>query len=156
MWRVAAVAVAGLLAGCDGHDDKRGAPSAGPPAATQAVDRRPADPRARGAVPVATTGPSAAKTYDCGGKEQKPCPMQGWMKRVMAPASSSDDGEALAKALAYVAEHAPPGFPDWVAIAGAGAVKAKAGDVDGAKASCKQCHDAYKDRYKATMRDRPF
>ena len=41
-------------------------------------------------------------------------------------------------------------------VGGAGATKAKAGDVDGAKASCKQCHDAYKDRYKATMRDRPF
>ena len=101
-------------------------------------------------------GGAAAKTFDCGAKDQKPCPMQGWMKRVMAPASAGGDGAALAKALVYAADHPPPGFNEWTAIAGAGAVKARAGDVDGAKASCKQCHDAYKDSYKASMRDRPF
>jgi hypothetical protein len=104
----------------------------------------------------AGTGSAAAKKYDCGAKDQKPCPMQGWMKRVMAPASSSGDAAALTKALAYAAERPPPGFPDWTAMAKAGEAKAKSGDVDAAKASCKQCHDAYKETYKATMRDRPF
>ena len=31
-----------------------------------------------------------------------------------------------------------------------------AGDIDGAKASCKSCHDQYKAKYKAEVRDRPF
>jgi hypothetical protein len=143
---------AATLAACQ---DKGGAPSAGtagaPAPPTAAADPRPA------ATPAATTAAApAAKVFDCGAKDQKPCPMQGWMKRVMAPASAGDDGAALMKALGYVAEHAPPGYADWTSIAHAGAAKAHAGDIDGAKASCKKCHDAYKENYKATMRDRPF
>jgi hypothetical protein len=140
-----------MLAGCE---DKGGAPSTGAVSAAPTV-KAAADP---GTAPSPGTGATtaAAKVFDCGGKDQKPCPMQGWMKRVMAPASAGDDGAALAKALTYVAEHAPPGYPDWATMARAGAAKAKAGDVDGAKGSCKQCHDAYKEGYKTTMRDRPF
>jgi hypothetical protein len=82
--------------------------------------------------------------------------MQGWMKSVMAGASSSGEANKLASALSYVASRPPPGFGTWTSIANAGAAKAKAGDIDGAKASCKECHDAYKEKYKATMRDRPF
>ena len=80
------------------------------------------------------------------------------MKRVMAPASSNEDGAELAKALGYVADHAPAGagYAGWPAIARDGAAKAKAGDIDGAKSACKQCHDAYKEKYRKEMRDRPF
>jgi hypothetical protein len=98
----------------------------------------------------------SAKAFDCGAKGQKLCPMQAWMKSVMADASSSGDGPKLAQALTYAANHAPPGYANWAAMANAGAAKAKAGDIDGAKASCKECHDAYKDDYKRTMRDRPY
>jgi hypothetical protein len=97
-----------------------------------------------------------AKTFDCGARGQKPCPMQKWMKTVMAGASSSGDGARLAEALTYVANHAPPGFTTWSALATDGAKKAKADDIDGAKVSCKQCHDVYKKKYKSTLRDRPF
>jgi hypothetical protein len=41
-------------------------------------------------------------------------------------------------------------------IAREGTEKARVGDVDGAKTSCKQCHDLYKERYVLTMRDRVF
>ena len=150
-WMPAAVMVAVVLSGCE---DKGKAPSgtSAPAPSTAAAEPRPAASVDR----AATTAAPAAKVFDCGAKDQKPCPMQGWMKRVMAPASAGDDGAALMKALGYVADHPPPGYADWTAIAGAGAVKAKAGDIDGAKASCKKCHDAYKENYKATMRDRPF
>ncbi len=97
-----------------------------------------------------------AKTFDCGARGQKPCPMQKWMKTVMAGASSSGDGAKLAEALTYVANHAPPGYTTWSALAEGGAKKAKADDIDGAKVSCKECHDQYKKKYKATLRDRPF
>jgi hypothetical protein len=82
--------------------------------------------------------------------------MQGWMKKVMAPASSAEDGTKLVKALGYVADHPPPGFGEWTAIARAGVEKAKKDDLEGAKESCRQCHDKYKDTYKTTMRDRSF
>jgi hypothetical protein len=74
----------------------------------------------------------------------------------MATAAASGDGEALAKALDEVAAHAPPGLANWASIAKSGATKARAGDFDGAKAACKSCHDQYKARYRAEMRDRPF
>jgi hypothetical protein len=148
---LAAVMAAAVLAGCE---DKGPAPggSANPAPARPSA----AADTGTAATTVATKKAPPAKVFDCGGKEQKPCPMQGWMKRVMAPASAGDDGAALMKALGYVAEHAPPGYADWTSIAHAGAARAHAGDVDGAKASCKKCHDAYKENYKATMRDRPF
>jgi hypothetical protein len=97
-----------------------------------------------------------AKHFDCGAKGQKLCPMQKWMKTVMAGASSGDDGAKLAAALTYVANHPPPGFATWAAISNDGAKKASADDIDGAKVSCKQCHDLYKRKYIATLRDRPF
>ncbi|MFT3770818.1 MAG: hypothetical protein QM820_35800 [Minicystis sp.] len=105
---------------------------------------------------TASAEPEPARKWDCGAKRQKPCPMQGWMKKVMAPASSSGDGEKLAEALTYASKRPPPGYADWVTISKEGIAKAKAGDIDGAKASCKKCHDAYKEDYKAKMRDRAW
>ncbi len=96
------------------------------------------------------------KDYDCGGKDQKPCPLQGWMKTVMARAAGGGEGDKLASALSYVAARPPPGMDQWASISQAAADKAKAGDIDGAKTSCKKCHALYQKAYKETMRDRPF
>jgi hypothetical protein len=109
-----------------------------------------------GTAAAASSAAAGPKTFDCGAKGQKPCPMQGWMKTVMASASSSGDGAKLASALAYTAGKPPPGMGQWTAISNAGVAKAKAGDIEGAKATCKQCHDLYKERYKSQMRDRPW
>ncbi|WP_437561852.1 hypothetical protein [Sorangium sp. So ce542] len=112
---------------------------------------------AAAAAPAATGAAQAGeKKFECGSKGQKLCPMQAWMKSTMASATSSGDGEKIAAALQYVAGKPPPGMGSWGAISKAGAAKAKAGDIDGAKASCKQCHDLYKEQYKKTMRDRPW
>ncbi|XXY50747.1 hypothetical protein WME91_06340 [Sorangium sp. So ce269] len=96
------------------------------------------------------------KDFGCGAKGQKACPMQGWMKTVMQSATTSGDGAKIASALDYVASKPPPGMPKWVAISKEGAEKAKKGDIDGAKASCKACHDLYKAEYKAKHRDATF
>jgi hypothetical protein len=136
-----------------------GGPGSAAPGATDATAAAPGSAAAVGTATDTETdapGPEPTKKYDCGAKTQKPCPMQGWMKKVMAPASSSGDGAKLAEALEYVAKKPPPGYAEWTAIAKAGAAKAKAGDVDAAKASCKKCHDAYKADYKAKSRDRPW
>jgi hypothetical protein len=157
---LAALTAATLLQGC-ADKPTSGAPPAPATAVTApapaSTPPAPATAAPATAAPAPPTGSAAGgRVYDCGAKGQKPCPMQAWMKKVMASASSSEEGEPLAKALTYVADHAPPGYSEWVSIARAGATRAKAGDVDGAKASCKPCHDAYKERYKAEMRDRPF
>lgn len=127
-----------------------------PASATAAADPPPASAEPAPAAEPSGSAAVPSKKYDCGAKGQKPCPMQGWMKKVMAPASSSGEGDKLAEALTYVAKRPPPGYADWVAYANEGVAKAKAGDIDGAKASCKKCHDAYKEDYRAKMRDRPW
>jgi hypothetical protein len=160
---IAALAAALLGAACDDKGPApvamgpQAAPNPAPPAASQsasATAKTSAEPT--GAASSSASAAAPGKTFDCGGKQQKPCPMQGWMKTVMAPASSGDDPKKLEQALDYVAKHAPPGYDKWTSIANGGMAKAKAGDIDGAKASCKECHDLYKDDYKRTMRDRPF
>lgn len=150
------------------------APSAAPtPEAKAEPSAAPADSAAAAPTEVASAAASAAaapatsaaaapaeaagpKTFDCGAKGQKACPMQGWMKGVIGPHTSAGDAEKIAKDLDYIAAKPPPGMGNWSAIAKEGAAKAKAGDVDGAKASCKKCHDQYKEKYKTTMRDRPW
>lgn len=137
--------------------DTAAAPTAAP--ADTGAAATPTGTAAAAAAPTASAAASAAagpKTFDCGAKGQKPCPMQGWMKTVMASASSSGDGTKLANALAYTAGKSPPGMGQWAAISNAGVAKAKAGDIEGAKATCKQCHDLYKEKYKSSMRDRPW
>ena len=96
------------------------------------------------------------KDFGCGAKGQKPCPMQGWMKTVMQSATTSGDAAKIAAALEYVASKPPPGMAKWVALSKEGAEKAKKGDIDGAKASCKSCHDLYKTQYKESLRDAAF
>jgi hypothetical protein len=155
---------AAVACGCNGPGDKPAAPpektAAAAPATTIATATAPTPaspaPDAPAASPTDSADAVLAKKYGCGAKDQKPCPMQGWMKSVMATASSGGDGDKLSQALTYVAKHPPPGYPKWTELATGGAAKAKAGDIDGAKGSCKECHDSYKDNYKATMRDRPF
>ncbi|WP_434046892.1 MULTISPECIES: hypothetical protein [Sorangium] len=136
------------------------AAAAAEPAATAAAAAPKATAAASAAAaagPAATgAAPAGEKKFECGAKGQKMCPMQAWMKSTMASATSSGDGAKIAAALQYVAGKPPPGMGSWGAISRAGAAKAKAGDIDGAKASCKQCHDLYKEQYKKAMRDRPW
>ncbi len=168
-----------LVVGCSKSDPGTAAPSgsaaapatisATPPATVVAPVAPAADSASEAPVavasatggkspPVASPGGSAAapKTFTCGNKGQPNCPTQAWMKANMATAAASGDGPDLAKGLDYIAAHAPAGMPSWSGIARGGAAKAKAGDIDGAKASCKSCHDQYKAKYKAEVRDRPF
>lgn len=126
-------------------------PTAKPKAAAKPAS---AGAAAHGAAPV--TAAEGPKKFDCGEKGQPACPLQGFMKSHMATAVASGDGALLAKALDEVAGHAPPGLANWSAIARGGAAKARSGDIDGAKASCKACHDQYKTRYKTEMRDRSW
>jgi hypothetical protein len=158
---IAALAAAVLAAAGCSEKPTGGTPSAtavttAPPAATTAPPAASATASAAPAPSDSAEESAPAKKYACGAKGQTPCPMQGWMKKVMADASASGDGARLADALTQAGKKPPAGYTEWTAIAQEGAAKAKKGDIDGAKASCKKCHDLYKDKYKATMRDQPW
>jgi hypothetical protein len=85
-----------------------------------------------------------------------PCPLYAWMKANTSAAMSAQDFDALAVALDKVVGFAPAGYPNWASIAKDGANAARAQSLDGVKASCRSCHNQYKDKYKKEMRDRPI
>jgi hypothetical protein len=85
-----------------------------------------------------------------------PCPLYAWMKANTSAAMSAQDFGALAVALDKVVGFAPAGYTNWASISKDGANAARAESLDGVKASCRGCHNQYKDRYKKEMRDRPI
>lgn len=143
--------------GDEGDEGGADAPDAADTTAPQATAKGTPDPKAT-ATPTATASADddPKKKWSCGNKGQKACPMQGWMKGVMARAMASGDGEKIAKALNTIAAKPVAGYGQWTGIAAEGASKAQAGDIDGAKASCKKCHALYQKKYIATLRDQPW
>lgn len=106
-------------------------------------------------LPRAQAGDAA-----CGGKGQPSCPLQGWMEKNMDPAVEKADMKALAAAFEKTAKFAPDAAwntadPSWSKIALAGAEAAKKGDLPAAKAQCKSCHKAFRDKYKTSFRTKP-
>jgi hypothetical protein len=108
-------------------------------------------------VPSTTTSSSGAKpAATCGDKPLPACPLAAWMKSNTSPAMTSQDFGALATALEKIVNFAPAGYTNWVSISRDGADAARAQSLDGVKASCRGCHNQYKDRYRKEMRDRPI
>jgi hypothetical protein len=112
------------------------------------------------AIAAAPT-PASADGATCGSKEN-PCPLQKWMRQNMSAAMTAGDMAALATAFEKAAKLAPdPTWngadpkASWDAIAKVGLAAAKANDTAAVKATCKGCHDAYKDKYKASFRTKP-
>jgi hypothetical protein len=97
---------------------------------------------------------ASAAPLECGTKPLPDCPLQAWMKANTNPPVAANDLPALATALDKTASFAPAGYTNWASIAKDGAKAAKAGDMTAAKASCRTCHDQYKDKYKKEMRAR--
>jgi hypothetical protein len=112
------------------------------------------------ALGYASMSSAGAQAAACGGKGQTPCPLQGWMEKQMDPAVEKGDTKALAAAFQQVAKFSPdPKWntcdPNWAAISKAGADAAAKGDMAAAKAQCKSCHKAFRDKYKASFRTTP-
>lgn len=96
----------------------------------------------------------------CGEEGQPDCPLQGWMKEHAGPAAEDGDATRLEEAYTQIAGFAPDpawnaGATGWRALAEDGATKARNGDVRGARAACKACHTAWRDRFKAEHRHDP-
>jgi hypothetical protein len=70
------------------------------------------------------------------------------MKKMQAQVVNGD-----AKALAPIFEETKakgrPEYTSWNALADKGKAAAEKGDLEGAKATCKQCHDAHRSDYRA-------
>jgi len=150
-----AAAVAALAA-CS-KDEPAPAPTAATSAsAAVSASAAPASASAPAPAPASAPSGSAKAAATCGDKPMPPCPLAKWMKANTSAAMSAQDFDALATALDKVPSFAPTGYTNWVSISRDGADAARAQSLDGVKASCRGCHNQYKDRYKKEMRDRPI
>ena len=97
-----------------------------------------------------------AQGASCGGPGLPACPLQAWMRANIAAPLAANNSAALAVALEKTAKLSPDAsWGSWSTIAAAGAAAAKKGDIAGARASCKACHGAWREKYKQQYRLRP-
>ncbi|RYG83792.1 hypothetical protein EON77_06790 [bacterium] len=81
--------------------------------------------------------------------------MQKWMRASFGAAMAKDDLASVASALEACAKLTPdPAWSDWAPVSKAGAEAARKGDAAGTKASCRSCHEKYKETYRARFRTR--
>ena len=66
----------------------------------------------------------------------------------MGGLSASGDAKSMAALFAETKGKGKPEFANWASLADQGKAAADKGDLDGAKATCKGCHDAYRNDYK--------
>ncbi len=128
--------------------DLLGNPAPPAPAAPATTEHAPVAPK----PPPVVVAPPPAK--DCGDKNT-PCPLQRWMRANMAPALAAMDAPALARALDRTASFSPDASWTWAAMSKTAADAARRGDVAEARKSCQACHNAYKEKWKASYRKRP-
>jgi hypothetical protein len=84
-------------------------------------------------------------------------PLGKWMKPNMSAPLAASDYDALKKSFDVVASKVPSGdYANWAQLAQQGSSAAAGQDLKGVKASCKGCHDAYKDRYLKEHATTPF
>jgi hypothetical protein len=61
---------------------------------------------------------------------------------------AAGDAKSLGPIFEQTKAKGKPEFSNWSAIADKGKAASAAGDLAAAKATCKECHDAYRDGYK--------
>jgi hypothetical protein len=85
-------------------------------------------------------------------------PLGKWMKPNVGAPFAAEDYATVQQSLTLVASKPPPSgdYGQWATIATAGATAAGKQDRDGTKASCKQCHDLYKQKYINDFPSRAF
>ena len=84
-------------------------------------------------------------------------PLGKWMKPNIGTPLAGQDFATLQKNLEFVAGKVPAAdYDKWAEISKAGAAAAAKQDLKAVKASCKSCHDTYKERYKKEFLTKPF
>lgn len=92
----------------------------------------------------------------CGAPGLPPCPFQRWMRSRVATPLAEDNLEALAANLERTATMSPdPGWGAWPELARRAAAAAKRGDLSTTRATCKACHESFREAYRAKYRLRP-
>lgn len=92
----------------------------------------------------------------CGAPGLPPCPLQRWMRARVATPLAQDDLVVLAASLERTATLSPDAsWSAWPDLARRGAAAAKRGDLNAARATCKACHDSFREAYRAKYRLRP-
>jgi hypothetical protein len=104
--------------------------------------------------------PTVEDVPPCGEDGQPDCPLDHWMEENTLRASEDGDLPALAAALHKIEFLAPDeawntGEDGWAQTARRGATAAEAGELRGARASCKACHRRWRKQYRAEHRRRP-
>jgi hypothetical protein len=109
-------------------------------------------------VPEQTTPAQTAPAQTpCGDPGAPPCPFQLWMRGNVALPLATNNLNDLADGLERTARLSPDAtWTSWRTIATQGAAAARKGDIAGARASCRSCHDAWREAYKAKHRNRPI
>lgn len=101
----------------------------------------------------ATSAPAVVvETGECGAKEQKECPTQRWMKATVQSYQRAKDWDRLASALDELATKEPAGFDGWKEVAEKGAAAARENNDNGVRQSCRSCHDAHRESFRASLR----
>lgn len=138
-----------MAAAADAALAKADAPPTPKEAEAGASDAAAAGATASAAAPASASASGAAgAVLACGTKPLPDCPTQASMKANMNPSVAASDFPALATALDKVASMAPAGYPNWASIAKDGAKAARAQDMTATKASCRTCHEQYKEKFK--------
>jgi hypothetical protein len=84
-------------------------------------------------------------------------PLGKWMKPNIGTPLAGQDFATLQKNLEFVSTKVPSAAYDkWAEISKAGAAAAAKQDLKGVKASCKTCHDSYKEKYKTEFATKAF
>ena len=114
--------------------------------------------RRRSAGPGAGTKQPPAQAANCRSNGDG-CPLHDWMEANIPPVIDAGDTARLAALYDQMAGFAPSaswneGARGWRAISEEGARKARAGDLRGARASCKGCHTEWRARYRTEFRAR--
>jgi hypothetical protein len=104
----------------------------------------------------AEADPPTAAATTCGARGEADCPTQRWMKATLQAHLRSKDYRRLASALAELTESAPAGYDGWAEVSQRTADAARAGDEQGVRAGCKDCHEAHRSRFKRELRDKPL
>lgn len=93
----------------------------------------------------------------CGSPGMPACPLQAWMRANVAAPLAMNDLPALANGLERAAKLVPDAtWSSWTETARAGAAAARKGDVAATRASCRACHGAWREAYRAKYRLRPI
>jgi hypothetical protein len=81
--------------------------------------------------------------------------MEAWMETELSGPLQTKDWEHLGRSLRALAADAPQRFPRWTEWANKGSAAARTKDGDAVRATCKACHNAYREEFRNRLPGRP-